>query len=63
MTRLWRRNSPDSTPPTTASKVRPFGAGQNNGDSLARSLLVEPQVLRSSDFHQRGEIEHVPEIE
>jgi len=32
-TRLWRRNSLDSRPPTTASNVCSLGGGQNRGET------------------------------
>src|SRR5215472_4416281 len=35
--RLWRKNSLDSSAPTTASNARSFGAGQNNGETRRAS--------------------------
>src|SRR4029434_3988956 len=38
MVRRWRKNSLDSSAPTTASNGRPFGAGQNRGETVRASL-------------------------
>ena len=40
ITRLWRRNSLDSTRPTTASSIRPAGTRHRIGEQLPRALRV-----------------------
>ncbi len=62
MSRLWRLNSLDSSPPTTASKMRPGLSGQNSGETLrapAASSLKSWLTLMPTS----GVRSNTPEIE